>query len=266
MRFNSTASLKMLVLYLCWFWTGDVGAVRGINVTDQWWNPNESGWGIAILHQRDVLFVDLFVYGPDNKPTWYTATAYVQPPGSAGSRYVGDLNATTGPYFGAGTFSPGQTTVRKVGTLTLDFSSANTGTLSYGVDGVAVVKQITRQLLANDNFTWEYYGGLVYDTTQCIDPRNNGHVEELGSFYFNSFGEQVGLGWQSSLAKCQGTALYSQAGHMGSMQGQYFCDNGVSGTFNASEMELTRSGMTGIISGQNNLCQFSGHLGGVKRP
>ena len=50
-------------------------ASDGTNFSDQWWNPNESGWGISVLQQADVIFVDLFVYDTAGNPTWFTAAA-----------------------------------------------------------------------------------------------------------------------------------------------------------------------------------------------
>ena len=38
-----------------------------------WWIPDESGWGASVLQQWDTLFIDLFVYRTDNKPTWFVA-------------------------------------------------------------------------------------------------------------------------------------------------------------------------------------------------
>ena len=38
-------------------------------LTDLWWSPDEPGWGATIVHQDDVAFVTLFVYGPDGAPT-----------------------------------------------------------------------------------------------------------------------------------------------------------------------------------------------------
>jgi hypothetical protein len=41
--------------------------------SDLWWNSQESGWGMNIVQQGSIVFVTLFVYGPDGKPTWYVA-------------------------------------------------------------------------------------------------------------------------------------------------------------------------------------------------
>ena len=47
------------------------------NMTDMWFNPAESGWGLNLIHQGDTLFATLFVYGPDGQPRWYVASSLV---------------------------------------------------------------------------------------------------------------------------------------------------------------------------------------------
>jgi hypothetical protein len=34
------------------------------NYQDMWWNPAESGWGVNLTHQGDILFATLFTYRP----------------------------------------------------------------------------------------------------------------------------------------------------------------------------------------------------------
>jgi hypothetical protein len=46
--------------------------------TDIWFNPSEQstaggGWGVNVVQSDAFLFLTFFVYGPDNKPTWYVA-------------------------------------------------------------------------------------------------------------------------------------------------------------------------------------------------
>ena len=35
----------------------------GEDITDLWWNPAESGWGMNVIQQGDTSFVTMFVYG-----------------------------------------------------------------------------------------------------------------------------------------------------------------------------------------------------------
>lgn len=242
-------------------------AAIGTNFSDQWWNPNQSGWGASLLQQGDIIFVDLFVYGPDTKPDWYTAIEYFQATTAQGhSLYGGDLFVSNGPYFGAGTFNPANVTSRKVGTMSFDFDTVDTGTLSYTVDGTSRVVQVTRQLWKYEGFTGDYYGGMILDYTGCMNPANNGHVENLGVLNIDH-GTDNGIAMASEARgyTCNYFGGYSQAGHMGTMQGSYNCTSGEAGSFTAFEMEKTTSGMTGRILGQNGSCNFSGHLGGISR-
>jgi hypothetical protein len=236
----------------------------GTNFSDQWWNPDESGWGASVLQQADVLFIDIFVYGPDNRPTWYTAAAYFQPQ-AAGLLFTGDLYVTSGPWFGA-FFNPNAVVARKVGTLQFDATSTDFATLTYSVDGVGVRKQVERQLWAYEDFTGSYYGGLVYDQSGCANPGNNGHVEEFGAFQItHAANNTFSLTLQSNFGTCTVVGNYSQLGHMGTVNANYTCSYGVNGTMTLHELERTSSGMTGRLVAQNNACQVSGTIGGVQR-
>ena len=240
-------------------------AVSTTNFTDQWWKPSESGWGASFLQQGDVIFVDLFVYGSDGRPTWYTAAARLQGTTVEGELvFGGDLFQNTGPYF-AGPFNPANVGSRKVGTLTFESAGVDNGNITYTVDGNVVAKGVTRQLWTFENFSGNYYGGVIYDLTQCANPANNGHVEELGVLNINHTGGTITMATQTTGSSCNFVASYSQAGHMGTMQGSYSCSNGVNGSFTAFEMEKSPSGMTGRVQGQNNFCQFDGHFGGLLR-
>jgi hypothetical protein len=239
-------------------------ASLGTNFSDQWWNPNESGWGASVLQQYDTLFVDLFVYAPDGRPTWYTAAARYQPQ-SGRTLFAGDLYVTSGPWFGA-FFNPAAVGARFVGTLQFDANSTDVATLTYSVDGIVVTKAVERQLWTYEDFSGSYYGGLVYDQSGCVDPNDNGHVEELGPFQIshpadNSFT----LALQSNFGNCTVTGNYSQLGHMGTVDANYSCSYGIAGTMTLHELERTSAGMTGRFVGENNACQVSGTLGGVER-
>ena len=68
--------------------------------TDLWYVPSESGWGLNLIHQEDVIFGTLFVYGPDNTPHWYVASD-MRYQGSGGPiTYTGVLYETSGTWLG----------------------------------------------------------------------------------------------------------------------------------------------------------------------
>jgi len=236
----------------------------GTNFSDQWWNPNQSGWGASVLQQSDVLFIDVFVYGTDNRPVWYTVAAYFQP-NSGRTLYSGDLYLTNGPWFG-GFFNPALVSNRRVGTLQFEASSTDFATLTYTVDNVVVSKQIERQTWAFEDFSGSYYGGLVYDQSGCANAANNGHVEEFGAFQvFHPANNTFTLSLQSNFGNCTVSGNYGQSGHMGTVESSYTCDYGTNGTLTLYELERTSSGMTGRFVGQNSACRVSGTIGGVQR-
>jgi len=116
------------------------------NYQDLWWNPSESGWGLNIAHQGDLLFAALFSYDATGKGLWLVMTRGER---QADGSYLGDLYRTTGPAFDANPFTPiGAGNVTKVGTMRLSFTDGQTGWLSYTVGGSSVTKWIIRQVFA----------------------------------------------------------------------------------------------------------------------
>lgn len=114
-----------------------------VNFSDLWWNPNESGWGMAISHSYDVMFLAWFVYDGSGKPTWLVASNCALNVTRDGC--TGPLYRTTGPAFGP-TFDPQAVHVTPVGSVTLESYDANALTIRYTVDGVEGTKGVVRQL------------------------------------------------------------------------------------------------------------------------
>ena len=71
------------------------------NYQDMWWaSPPpgvESGWGVTLTHQGDIIFVAWFTYGLDGKPLWLKAIVRKIAQGV----YTGEIGRTTGPAFSA---------------------------------------------------------------------------------------------------------------------------------------------------------------------
>ena len=115
------------------------------NYTAVWWaGAAESGWGINLNHQGNIIFGTLFTYDDSGQGMWLILSrGERQPDGS----YFGALYRTTGPAFNASPFNPitaGNYT--EVGTMRLTFSGADNGTMVYSVSGRNVTKAITKQL------------------------------------------------------------------------------------------------------------------------
>ncbi|HXZ49192.1 MAG TPA: hypothetical protein VEG27_09230 [Usitatibacter sp.] len=112
-----------------------------VDYSDLWWNPSESGWGLAMAQQYGVIFLAWYVYDASGKPVWYVASDCVV----SGSSCSGTLYRTTGPPFGP-TFDSTQIKVFEAGSVLVSFIDANNAVLSYTVDGVSATKTITRQV------------------------------------------------------------------------------------------------------------------------
>ena len=236
------------------------------NYSDQWLDPDEPGWGASVHQQASVLFVNLFVYGADRNPTFFSAAAYLQP-GMAPDHdlFTGDLYVSNGPWFGAGAFDPGTVAARKVGTLTFSAVGMAPATLSYTVDGVAVTKSVTRQNWALEDLA-------------CQDGIGNGHYEYSGTIEIAKVLGGVG---SDSLditipgnGSCAFTVPITQSGHLGGgVVGQYNCPDR---KFGAGALYAAERSIAGIVSryeasfigsfmGQPTYCTAYGRLAGVRR-
>jgi hypothetical protein len=266
-------SRRLLGISLCivCLAVGRANAAATTNFSDQWWNPNESGWGAAVLQQWDTLFVDVFVYGADQKPTWFTAAAGFQAVTAGHVIFSGDLYATSGPSY-AVPFNPAAVSVRKVGTLTFDADGQSSATLTYSVDGTQVAKSVVRQTWRYENLTGNYYGGIVSDRVGCNNPANNGHSETPANFQISHLADNsMTIVAQIGALSCAITGTYTQAGHLGQIaNGRGPCDDGGRGvSFLVFEIEQSLAGFTARFASVGDAggdqCKTLARIGGVRR-
>jgi hypothetical protein len=134
--------------------------------TDIWYNPAESGWGVNFAQNDKFIFATFFIYGPSGAPVWYTA----QLSRTSSDIYSGPVYATSGTWFGAGTFPPVPPSAAvPVGDATFTASSDVRGTLRYRIDTVSVTKTIERQTLVPVSVDEVYLGGYVAEYSGCSD-------------------------------------------------------------------------------------------------
>ena len=103
----------------------------------------ESGWGVNIAHQGNILFATWFTYDTDGSQMWLVGPDVRK---GTGNTFTGALYRTTGPAFNSVPFNPSGVSVTQVGTITFDFSDANNGTMSYTVNGLTQSKPLVRQV------------------------------------------------------------------------------------------------------------------------
>ena len=217
------------------------GAATSVDQSDLWWNPDESGWGIQYAHTGNAIFATMHVYGPTNQPTWYIATLEPQP---SPDTWSGPLFATSGPWFGTVPFDSASVRERTAGTMTWSALSADSGVLTYSIDGVAVRKTIYRQPLWQDTFAEEFPG--IIDMTICGVPNLRWHVPVLikaiqgeGKLTVTA---PIGALDQKGLTVCTFAGDYTQLGHLGRSRGSFTCDDGSQGEHTFTEVTVRKLG------------------------
>ena len=233
------------------------------DVTDLWWNPDESGWGVNVIQEGPVVFATFFVYDANGRAHWYVASDMpVKDITSTSITFGGDLFESHGPYFG-GPFDPAAVTRNMVGTANLFVTFAGTGRLTYTVNGVTVVKSIVRQTWAVNDSSGAYEGARQIvsgsSSTGCnIGSSSFSNVQIAQSS--NTFAMTGNLAGST----CRFNGDYSQQGHMGASTGSFSCDNGVQGTYALADIETTLYGFFARYSGTERGCTVQGRIGGVR--
>src|SRR5208283_4943570 len=94
------------------------------DVSDLWWVPTESGWGMQLVQEGSTVYATLFIYGPTTQPTWAGATLQSHGPGS----YIwsGSLYVFTGPWFGSA-FNPKMVASQQAGSMTFQLNTVSSG-------------------------------------------------------------------------------------------------------------------------------------------
>ena len=240
--------------------------------TDLWWNPNESGWGVNLIQQYDTIFATLFVYGPDNSPRWYVASSLMPTGAAAGlTAFTGPLYSTTGPWFGAN-WSGGDPPV-VVGSMTLLFNSAGTGSLSYVVNGTTVTKEIFRQTWRNNAIAGNYLGGITAIGTSCKNIPN-GPILIFGNLAIAQNTTQVGMRIDfvdqvGRVSFCTMNGTFAGQGRLGTIsQGTWNCTYGNTpgntGTFTLTSIDAGVNGLTSTFTASDQYCVYSGKFGGLR--
>ena len=147
-------------------------AALGPSYQGLWWKSPagmESGWGINLTHQGDVLFATWFTYDRNGNGQWLVMPdGMLQMPmndsmdmndmtGMLGMgmmpnmmvptpTYTGTIYRTTGPAFDAATFDPAKVTTSPAGYATFMFNDSDNGTFVYVLDNEYGSKTITREV------------------------------------------------------------------------------------------------------------------------
>jgi hypothetical protein len=220
---------------------GSAGATSAnTDVSDLWWNPDESGWGIQLVNTGTFVFATLYIYGADGTARWVVASldkTNANPP-----TFTGPLYATAGPPFNNPNYDPKTVVEQQVGTMTFVLTSVNTGQLSYSIAGAPVSKSVQRQPLTLDNYNGTFASVLTLNTSGCTDPANN-NKSSTGTLLVTTTQNEATMSqsWNfldSATAPtiCTYNGTYSQLGRMGQFTSTWTCPTGGSGTMTMYQM------------------------------
>ena len=242
------------------------------DVSDLWWNPQESGWGVNMIQQHDVIFATFFVYGADGRARWYVSSEMTSNGAPEDTQMIwhGRLYETTGPVVTNGEFNPSAVTRRDVGEVIFVYSRPNSGILSWTVDGVVTSRTVRRQTWAAVDITGEFYLNRVLRQHNCggFNTGREPSINEPGTMSVTRSGDAVRIATRPlapSTQTCTFTGTLSQEGRMSEVQGNYSCNEGSSGPFRLTEIEVSQWGFMGRIF-MNNFqgCSRHGHFGGPR--
>ena len=228
------------------------------NASDLWWDPNESGWGLNVIHQGDTLFATLFVYAPDGRPTWYSASNLVTAGDGAGHDqplvFTGPLVESTGPAFGS-PFNASAVTRRIVGTMSFEMANTNSATLRYSVDGVNVTKNVQRFTFRPLDLSGDYVGYQSQPATSF-----GAAVTDEMTISIRQSGTAVTMTTQGSVSgSCSYTGTLVPEGQLAHVSGGWSCAGGGDGNFTMTDVDVTAAGFTARFKG--NRISWSGSYG-----
>ncbi len=233
--------------------------------TDTWWNPAESGWGVQLIQQVDVIFATIYVYDLQSDPDWYAATLKLDPSGT----WKGDLYATHGPWFG-GPFNPTVVTTRRVGDLALTFSGSNRGALVYSIDGVPVTKTVERMTMQLADLSGTYMFWMNATVGACGDePAQSGALGAVAQFIHTpgQISAEVQIVAADGVLSCNFSGNYVQAGRLGRTEGPFSCPAGGYGTYSMTDLETAPDHMCGELLMRNsaNGCTLTSTFASIRQ-
>ncbi len=233
------------------------------DVTDIWWNPAESGWGLQMVNTGAFVFATVYVYGANGNPTWLTGQLS-KTDTAAMATFTGPLYVTTGPYYGSA-FNLNAVSRRQAGTMTFVLTDFNAGQLSYSVDGVVVDKGVERLPLTLDDYSGTHDSIVSAFIAKCFDPSANNFGTESISVDVTHGASAMSQRWTFGSVTCVHNGTYSQAGRMGTFSSNWICDNGHSGTMEMGGMTKGPHGfMAEVVAANNYGCLAGGQFAGLR--
>jgi len=111
-----------------------------IDYSGAWSNPAQSGWGVVVIRGASGAYaINIYHYNESSIPIWFLSAGTL-----SGTSFNQPLLTFTGPWFGINPFNPSAVSSRAAGSVSVNFTSATTATISYTIDGRMVSTTISK--------------------------------------------------------------------------------------------------------------------------
>jgi hypothetical protein len=234
--------------------------------TGAWWRPDESGWGLYLVDQGNLLVPSWFTYGDDGKATWYIMSGAIK---QADGSYAGDVYSFTGvPYaqINGQASDPGT----RVGTATFRFPDFNSLTFDYTVSGHQQSKSLTRFDWGNEDLVCSPstapISGFTNYTAMWWDPTQSGwglqinHVGSMAVATWYTYGSDRKPIWLQAVTTREGDGVFRGKIYQGATGTPYHLINGQPATTSTPEVGTATLSFANGGSGQ-----FSYVIGSVSQ-
>jgi hypothetical protein len=238
-------------------------------LTGLWWNPTESGWGLTLTQQSNVMFATLFVYDASGNATWYTASCQI-----AGNNCSGDLLRVRGGATPTAPWAGSNISASLAGSIAFNFSSNDSASMSYTLDSVNASKQISRQIFgppppAPARLTGSWQGATLESRVNCSEEINDGNYGIYGQYdIFMTSGSSGSISIthnSQSGTTCSYSGNFLYSGTSLAASGTLSCDDGRRGNWQSTRMTALERSMSIELNLQLNTtetCSVRSVIGG----
>jgi len=254
-----------------------------------WWNPSESGWGVSIAHQGDMIFAVWYTYDHDGTPMWLfmpdaqlvgddTETSMgMMGMGMMGMQMMG-MSRYSPMYSGTlyrSSLSSGKVSIAEVGMATFRFKGRDSGVFAYTVGNVSQSKDISRMVFAAGNSGCTVGGTKAAGTENFQDlwwnPADSGwgvNIAQQGDTVFGTYYTYDANG-RATWFVMSNEARYDTGSDVVGFEGPMLVATGPpfdSPTWSASKVALTEVGQATFLFDSRGQSQFVARLAGVQQP
>ena len=249
---------------------------QAVALTDTWWNPAESGWGLSVVHDRDTVTIGLFIHDTQGEPRWYSAAL---------TRIAGtpqEQPEFTGPLFQTRRVPNGEAGTNlatQVGEMAFRAHADGKALLEYTLDGAAISKMIQRFAFTEDALEGLHFATLLPAYDGCRPDFQALPVFVAGVLSAERC-EGAGCGiadphrdrspvhirfHDAAGEVCRIDGRFTRYGRSGGIAGTYRCRDGGEGHIEMPDIEFTSTGFHARFTAEHPACdEFSGLLSGVR--